>query len=196
MTRQTRGWNVLPPGTPARTMVVLGSGGHTAEMMRVLRVMPLDRFDPLLFVVASSDSTSEVQLRNCPVLQPIFAATDSSPPLFLRIPRSREVKQSYLSSVFTTLRSLVVSTKLIFRHRPHLLLCNGPGTCLPLMVSAFVAKVLGWCDTHITFVESFCRVQTLSLCGHLVLPICDRFVVLWPQLQKKYPSTLYLGGFV
>ena len=39
---------------------------------------------------------------------------------YLTIPRSREVGQSYLSSVFTTLVSIVHSIHLVYRHQPQI----------------------------------------------------------------------------
>ena len=53
------------------------------------------------------------------------------------------------------------------------------------------------------FVESFCRVQKwyqyllltyrLSVTGYLLYYVADSFVVQWPQLQRKYPRSVYLG---
>ena len=61
----------------------------------------------------------------------------------------------------------------------HLVISNGPGTCLPILYAYFlVSKVLlfnVW--AKIVFVESFCRVQELSLTAKLVKPICDVIVV-------------------
>jgi hypothetical protein len=35
------------------------------------------------------------------------------------------------------------------------------------------------------FIESFCRVQSLSLSGLLLYPLVDEFVVQWPQLVAR-----------
>ena len=43
------------------------------------------------------------------------------------IPRSREVGQSYLSSIQSTLRALLHSLSLVLFEQPSLLLVNGPG---------------------------------------------------------------------
>lgn len=95
------------------------------------------------------------------------------------------------------------------------ILCNGPGTCFPICFVAFVFKVRAmhrrWlaaetdgCDrSHvclvsprsrqivlfwpcsIVFIESFCRVESLSLSGLMLYPIVDEFVVQWPELAHK-----------
>jgi len=62
------------------------------------------------------------------------------------------------------------------------LLCNGPGTCVPLCFAAFLARVLLFRPCSVVFIESFCRVQSLSLSGLLLYPFVDEFVVQWPQL--------------
>jgi len=48
----------IPPEGPVRTLVVLGSGGHTAEMMQLTKKLCVDRYAPVSFVVAATDNTS------------------------------------------------------------------------------------------------------------------------------------------
>nr|GEX57831.1 UDP-N-acetylglucosamine transferase subunit ALG14 [Tanacetum cinerariifolium] len=40
------------------TLVVLGSGGHTAEMINLLSVMQKDRFAPRFYIAAATDNMS------------------------------------------------------------------------------------------------------------------------------------------
>ncbi|KAG6786865.1 hypothetical protein POTOM_008482 [Populus tomentosa] len=56
--------------------------------------------------------------------------------------RSREVGQSYLTSVETTLLAMSHASWLMIRIRPQVVLCNGPGTCVPLCIIAFLFKGL------------------------------------------------------
>lgn len=46
---------------------------------------------------------------------------------WLRLPRSREVKQSWITTIFTTAWAMLHSFVMIMKCRPDLLLCNGPG---------------------------------------------------------------------
>jgi beta-1,4-N-acetylglucosaminyltransferase len=69
------------------------------------------------------------------------------------------------------------------------------GTCVPIVFVAFLYKLLGILDADIVFVESFCRVQKLSLTGKLLYPIADKFIVQWPQLLRQYGRAEYLGDF-
>jgi hypothetical protein len=108
------------------------------------------------------------------------------------IPRSREVKQSFLTAIGTTIWSIVFCLLRVYQYNPKLLLCNGPGTCLPLCVATKALRALGFVNTKICFVESVCRVKSLSLTGNLLYKfhLVDQFQVQWPELHKRYACTL------
>lgn len=180
---------------PARTLAVLGSGGHTSEMIRLLSGLDAGRYRPLIYVVAETDATS---------LERVEVAAGEAKGgggarmanVVYRIPRSREVGQSYATSVFTTLHSFLYAAWVVIRTRPDLVLCNGPGTCLPIAYCALVCRILGWCGGNVVFVESFCRVKSLSLTGRLLYPVADRFLVHWPELTDRYPESEVVSSFL
>jgi len=172
---------------PISTVIVLGSGGHTTEMLQLMKGLNPEQYTPLIFLVAQTDTTS---------LRRVEAMDVRRPDQTYFIPRSREVGQSYSSSIFTTIWSLIYTLSLVMRIRPGLLLCNGPGTCLPIAVWTFVGRILGSWEGKIVFCESFCRVETLSLTGKLLYPIVDLFIVHWEQLQTKFPRSHLVSTFV
>ncbi|KAJ6775877.1 GLYCOSYL TRANSFERASE-RELATED [Salix koriyanagi] len=132
------------PPKPLSTLIVLGSGGHTAEMINVLNVLLLkDRFCPRFYVAAATDNMSlqKAHLLEENVLNLNEGKGGSTQ--FLQIYRSREVGQSYITSIGTTFLALVHALWLMIRIRPQVVLCNGPGTCVPLCVIAFLFKVVG-----------------------------------------------------
>lgn len=178
--------NVLKQHHPAKTMIVLGSGGHTTEMMAIVRELDQRWYWPRIYVLAASDTNSEAKIDD---VEPNRSTIE-----IFRIFRSRSVHQSYISSVFTTIRSTIDSVPLVYKTRPELILCNGPGTCVPICIVAFLFKIFyinGNC--RIVFVESFCRVRTVSLTGRILKWIVDLFVVQWPQLQEYSANTQYVG---
>jgi hypothetical protein len=77
---------------PIRTLVVMGSGGHTAEMLALLGGLDRRKYAPLLYAFAASDHTSP---RRVAAFEEERAEADGlpQPPGYqmLRIPRSREV---------------------------------------------------------------------------------------------------------
>lgn len=178
----------MTTSSPHPTYVILGSGGHTAEMCRLTQALlqqtdieQTEKYQPIRLILANSDSTSERQFRQ--VLPQAAQRAE-----FVKVPRSRDVGQSWLSSIFTSLWALLWSCYLVWRDRPQLILCNGPGTCVPFCYAAYLWRLLGRLPSHsrIVFVESFCRVETLSLSGRMLLPLADLFVVHWPALATRY----------
>lgn len=60
-----------------------------------------------------------------------------------------------------------------------------PGTCLPICLAAYALRFLGVRRVRVVFVESFCRVRSLSLTGRLLYYLADRFLVQWPGLVER-----------
>ena len=168
------------------TMVYWGSGGHTTEMIHLLNNLSCSKYQPMYFVQSHSDTTSADKI-SCAKLQCARHANSKT------VYRSREVKQSWFSTVFTTLYSTIECLILILKIRPQLILCNGPGTCVPICYCAFLCRLFGIYQPTIVYVESFCRVKSLSLSGKLLYPIADKFIVQWPELTVKYSRAEHLG---
>lgn len=103
---------------PIKTAIVFGSGGHTTEMAMLLRYVSIYQYRPIHCILAASDTTSLSRLQGVQVLSEARWHT---------IHRSREVKQSWVSTVFTSLYSLMEALLLMYSIKPELILCNGPG---------------------------------------------------------------------
>jgi beta-1,4-N-acetylglucosaminyltransferase len=161
-------------------LIVLGSGGHTAEMLKLLPALKSNRYSPRHYVAADTDTTSEKRAK----------ARNELPQdaVIHRVSRSREVGQSYLSAVVPTAGALLQSFLLLLRLKPRLILCNGPGTCLPICLAAAILRFFGLLpDLKIVFVESVCRVKSLSMTGKLLYKsrIADRILVQWEELCER-----------
>uniref|UniRef100_H2Z789 UDP-N-acetylglucosamine transferase subunit ALG14 n=1 Tax=Ciona savignyi TaxID=51511 RepID=H2Z789_CIOSA len=171
-----------------RILAIAGSGGHTTELIRLLSSLPsatLERH----YAVADTDRMSIKKITE-------FESKLSSKSKYFTyvIPRSREVAQSWLSTVFTTLFSFVYCIPVILKSKPDILLCNGPGTCIPICIAALIFKFLGFCRGEIIFVESICRVTSMSMSGKIIYPFSTKFFIQWPHLLTSYPKAIYLGG--
>ena len=168
-------------GSKIATLVVLGSGGHTAEMLRLITDFDFGRYTPLTLVTAATDTTSRAKAERELPREALATAR------WAEIPRAREVGQSFGSSVPSTLKALFACVHLIWTASPDLVLVNGPGTCVPVAV---LARLSG---SRVIFAESWCRVSTLSLTGRIMYVVAHRFVVHWPELARRYPRAEYLG---
>lgn len=89
---------------PETIMIIFGSGGHTSEMLMIIKDFDFRQYKKIYFFKASSDITT----------RPKFDAyykehnlqIDLKNVSWIDIPRSREVKQSYFTSIITTLYSI------------------------------------------------------------------------------------------
>lgn len=175
-------WEANKGPIKGHVMVLLGSGGHTGEMLRLLAGVNLDRCKKT-WLVSSGDSSLLEKIKG-----------NGDPVLVLK--RARRVGQPLLTSVLTTMWSfLSFAVSLLRSPLPDLVLLNGPGTCVPVAYTLFALKYLGVCSTKIVYVESLARVDRLSLSGLLVLPIANRFLVQWRQLTR-YRRAEYHGILV
>ena len=130
-----------------KTAVVLGSGGHTGEMMKLLGGSDLNVLKPREYIVADSDQMSLQKVKQ-------FEGNSSNYNVNT-IARSRRVGQSYFTSVFTTLIAIFYSIPLVIKIKPELLIVNGPGTCIPLCLIVFLfSKLRLISKCKIVFVES------------------------------------------
>lgn len=187
---------------PCKTLIVVGAGGHAMEMMRLVSGVDQELYRPRVYVVASNDSLSEGKIQE--LERTAFKRVDDSssgvPSEYeiRRIIRARNIRQSYLSSVCTTAASLLNTLPIIASVRPSLVLCNGPGTCIPVCLCAYLLKFLCLSSVKIVYVESNCRVQRLSLSALILyhLFIADQLLVQWPSLAQAYPRTKYIGRLV
>ena len=180
-------------------LVIFGSGGHTTEMLLMLQNTNIfEKYGHVHFVFGHSDSWSLQKVQThykssmgIDIHQEVKKGNLTLHKLF----RAREVKQSYLTSVVTTIIALCHSVVLIAKvqfQSLDLILTNGPGTAVPICyIYWFISKVLMFnLNSKIIFVESFCRVQSLSFTGKLLKPILSKFVVQHKQLQKKVEGSI------
>lgn len=173
----------------SNVMILLGSGGHTGEMMRILGKVDVSKFSRT-WVVSSNDTSS---LEKAKAYEESMKSDYLSQ--YLSLHRARSVGEPLLSSVKNTLTSFCCTLKSLWTlsELPSVLLLNGPGTSVPLAYLLFLMKFFGLCNTRIIYIESLARVQELSLSGILLLPISDRFIVQWAQLYYKYKRAEYYG---
>lgn len=168
-------------------VIVIGSGGHTTEILSIVKSLG-SHYVPRYYIMANTDNMSEDKVKQ------VQSHSDTEFHIY-KIPRSREVKQSWISTVVSTLHATLYSFPRVIQLQPEIILCNGPGTCIPICIAGLFLKCL-LRPVKIIYIESICRVETLSLSGKILYHLADAMFVQWPQLQAKYPKTKYLGRIV
>lgn len=121
----------LRKATPASVCVVVGSGGHTTEMFGLLDKLPLERYHPRHYIVAATD---KISVGKAEEYESRHGTGDSASGNFVihRIPRSREVRQSFISAIFTTLWATLFAIRVMWRVFPDLVgFPPSPGTTTP-----------------------------------------------------------------
>jgi len=176
---------------PIKVLIILGSGGHTTEMIKVLSHIDLSVYKPRIYCVAKTDKISVTKLKQFEENNYLEVKGDHFN--VKMIPRSREVGQSYLTSIWTTIFALFASINVVYKIMPDLILCNGPGTCIPICFAVRLIRILTWNHKmKIVYFESLARVKRLSLSGRILYWCVDYFIVQWPNI---YSFGTYLKNF-
>lgn len=174
-----------------RALVVLGSGGHTAEMLALLDALDARKYAPRAYVVADTDDKSEAKA----LAFERRVRGDGAGVDVHRVRRSREVGQSWVTSAASTTSACVDALRVIHRTKPDVVLCNGPGTCVPIVIAGLVSRAMGSATPAMVFVESACRARALSLTGKIFYHFrcVDVVCVAWERLVEAYPRAVFVG---
>uniref|UniRef100_A0AC35UGJ8 Asparagine-linked glycosylation protein 14 n=1 Tax=Rhabditophanes sp. KR3021 TaxID=114890 RepID=A0AC35UGJ8_9BILA len=170
-------------------LAVMGSGGHTAELICALRSIKSKYYKMRYYVIAETDKLSENKVIE--LEKELFGYGKYQ---IYKTPRSREVGQSFISSIWTTLKAFAFAFKIIFETCPQIIFTNGPGTSFPIAFTGFFFDFICYNDCRIFYMESFARVKSLSLTGKILYysRITDVFIVQWKELVSNYPKTEYM----
>jgi len=84
--------------------------------------------------------------------------------------------------------SFLQTLRIFLVERPNVIISTGAEIGFPAIILGliFFRKVI--------YVETFARVDDLSLTGKLIYPFVKHFYVQWEPLQKKFPRTKYFGA--
>lgn len=78
--------------------------------------------------------------------------------------------------------------KILRNEKPNVIISTGALVTVPVCI---LGKILG---SKVIYIESFARVSSLSLTGKILYFWVDKFIVQWPDLEKKYSKASYIGG--
>jgi UDP-N-acetylglucosamine:LPS N-acetylglucosamine transferase len=86
------------------------------------------------------------------------------------------------------LRNLRLAWSVVRRERPAAVLTTGAGVAVPF---AWVARLH---RIPVVYVESFTRIEGLSLSGRLIAPVASRLYGQWPELAQRTPRARFAGN--
>ncbi|KIJ18826.1 glycosyltransferase family 1 protein, partial [Paxillus involutus ATCC 200175] len=201
-------------GDKCSLAIFLGSGGHTSEALMLTSALDLTRYAPRTYIISEGDTLSakkaialESHLKAAEATSVANWPQGQQDYRILRIPRARRVHQSLLTVLPTFMHSLlacihlVTISPLLGRSTfgapfVDLVILNGPGTCVTLCAAIMLNKLIGLPSPKMIYVESFARVQSLSLSGRILRHVVDRFIVQWPGLLSADGREEYYGCLV
>ncbi|OBZ88128.1 UDP-N-acetylglucosamine transferase subunit alg14 [Choanephora cucurbitarum] len=165
-------------------------GGHTAEMLQLVNSLNPTQYTPRTYVVAHSDLLSEEKARQ------FEQHVQKGEFKLVKMARARHVGQSWLTVPFSVIKGLFSSVQILISSWPDVIICNGPGSCIPICILSYLPRIFLVKKMEIIYIESFARVYNLSLTGKLLYPFVDRFLVQWPELSNRLQRAEYRGILV
>jgi UDP-N-acetylglucosamine:LPS N-acetylglucosamine transferase len=153
-----------------RILVVLGGGGHSAELLRLVDLLGSEH--DYSYMISTIDPVSEGKIR---WKGPVYRV----PLLLDKHARWRRL----VLAIVPSLRQLIV----LLRVRPRAILSVGSNIAVP--ISVFGRLI----DAKVIHIETGSRVHTMSATGKLMYHVAHRFFVQWESLQENYPKAIYAG---
>ncbi|SLM40404.1 Oligosaccharide biosynthesis protein Alg14-like [Lasallia pustulata] len=165
-------------GTPTRLLIILGSGGHTAEMLSLLRDLDPASYTHRSYVISAGDDFSarkaaefEEGLRERARQRALLAADREANEErwdtydIAVVPRARKIHQSLLTTPFSALRCLFACFAILRSPNvgpspssspalhtppqyPDLILSNGPGTGVMVILASLLLRFVGFPRTR------------------------------------------------
>lgn len=152
-------------------LVVLGSGGHTAQILRLVDLLG-DRFE-YKYLIGIGDSLSASKIKR------------SGRVFFVH--KARDHGDGLIKTFFKVTRLFFESLVVLILARPDAILSAGPGLAVPISI---LGKFFG---KKIIFLESWSRIYRGSTSGRIIYKFSDLFFVQWPELKNFYPKAIYAG---
>lgn len=152
-----------------KVLAILGKGGHTAQMLRLLKRMPKDY--EYSYVICYEDPISEKKVEG----------------LVYKVNMPSMEGDSNLRKAIRTLRTVFQAVIELIKDNPDVVITAGPGVGA---VFSYMGKLL---RKKVIFIESWSRVYSKSHSGRIVYPIADLFFVQWKEMKKLYPNAIYAG---
>ncbi|NHH93970.1 UDP-N-acetylglucosamine--N-acetylmuramyl-(pentapeptide) pyrophosphoryl-undecaprenol N-acetylglucosamine transferase [Bacillus sp. MB95] len=88
------------------------------------------------------------------------------------------------------IKNTFLAFKLLLREKPDVIISTGAAPAIPFF---YLGKIMG---CKVIYIEVYDRVDSPTITGKLLYPICDKFVVQWEEQKKYYPKAEMLGGIL
>lgn len=86
------------------------------------------------------------------------------------------------------IKNTCLAFKVILKERPDLIISSGAAVAIPFF---YVGKLFG---VKLIYIEVYDRIDSPTITGKIVYPICDEFIIQWEEQRKFYKKAKLLGG--
>lgn len=100
----------------------------------------------------------------------------------------RQINRKEKKFVFHLINLFIKSFFILIKENPQCIISTGALATFPISILAKCMR------KKVIYIESFARVEKLSLAGKLMYYIADLFIVQWEELSNTYPKSIYRGG--
>lgn len=152
-----------------KVMFISSAGGHLAELLQMQKL--IDKYDSYV-ITEKNESTYK--------LKEVYKNRIS----FLKQTSRKPLLKFLFKFSYNIIKSLLIYIKV----RPEIIITTGSSCVVPM---CYIGKVMG---SKIIYIESFARVETLSMTGKGIYKIADLYFVQHEELKHKFEKTIYEGG--
>lgn len=152
-----------------KVMFISSSGGHLAELLQMKNL--IHKYDSYI-ITEKNDST--IRLKETYKGKISFLTHISRKP--------------FLKFIFKFIFNIIKSLIIYIKFKPEVIVTTGAGCVVPM---CYIGKLMG---SKIIYIESFARVETLSMTGKSIYKIADLYFVQHEELKCKFVKNIYEGG--
>lgn len=155
--------------------LVCSSGGHLIEMKRLRKAF--QSHETFLITYKEEFSTCYNKIKKLYLIKNFLV---------------NNIEANFLKKNFLVFLQLLLigiyELKIFLKEKPDVVVSTGSEIAIPIF---YLAKIF---RKKIIFIESLCRIKSISNTGKIVYPITDLFLVQWSSLQKKYNKAIFEGN--
>lgn len=141
------------------------SGGHLEEISRLREIR--DAYDCFLF----TEETGFSELDFCEKI--------------IRVP---QINRSEKKFIIKFIKLFLISAKVLRQENPNCIISTGALATFPICLLGKLTR------RKIIYIESFARIDGLSMTGKLMKRVADLYIVQWEELMEYVPHAVYGGG--
>lgn len=86
------------------------------------------------------------------------------------------------------IKNTILAFKVLKKEKPDIILSTGAAPAIPFF---YLGKFFG---AKLIYIEVYDRIDSPTITGKVVYPICDEFIVQWEEQKQFYPKAKNLGG--